>query len=225
MRFTSVRFLAYTIALAIPAVAQPTPMSSEMTHAELSVGVDGMSAGPAGDLARGMTQILPPPTVVSGLFAQVNVGKSRHTMIGFFTGSDGRTAYGQVPEGGSVSIHANVRTRAVLASFRPTAWVKVALGPAIVRRRVEFRNDGQTFASPALGWIAAADVKFLRRPVTPLHPPRFGYVTAQYRGVPALDVPATPMTVYDKKQQTVWWPAQRVRMSHWMIGVGFGFEI
>src|SRR5262245_2312240 len=58
MRFTSVRVLVYTIAMAVPAVAQPpTPMSREMSQIEVSIGADGMFAGPGIDLERQMIQL------------------------------------------------------------------------------------------------------------------------------------------------------------------------
>lgn len=239
MRFTWVRVLAYTIAMAVPAVAQqPTLMTDEMSHVELSVGAGAMFAGPGGDLERRMVDLglrsrqgrlqyplTEPPNVVPGVFAQVNVGLSTHAMLGFFLGADQTTTTGRFTDGDTVMVQANVKTRAILASFRPTPWVKVAAGPALLERRLDFVQDGPKLEASALGWLVAGDAKLARRSYTPTHPPTFGYVTAQYRSSPGFDVPALVVPVYGAPRQFVSWAPQRVRMSHWMVGFGVGFEI
>ena len=146
-------------------------------------------------------------------------------MIGVFVGADETTTSGRSAEGATADVRADIRTRAVLASFRPTPWIKIAGGPALMRRRIAFESDGPVFRDSALGWLAAADAKFVRRPMTEERPPVFGYLTVQYRDARPLEVGATAVPEYGPSRQWLGWPPQRVRMSHWMVGLGIGFEI
>ena len=93
------------------------------------------------------------------------------------------------------------------------------------RRLVEFPLADRVTREQRLGWVAGADMKIVRRPLSYEHPPTFGYVTAQYRGSPALRVPAGSLPLSGSDRGSVLWPSQRVRTSHWVIGVGVGFEI
>ena len=237
MRALSIRVVAYLAVCALPAVAQPTLMSREMSHVEVSVGAGVMERGPGVALEKQMTALglesrwgpytypyTEPPNILPGAFAQVNIGMTTHTMAGVLADVLETTTYGRTPDGGSLGARANVKTRALLVSFRPTPWVKVEAGPALMHRLFEFESTRLTLRDDAIGWIAGADAKFARRPMTPEHPPWFGYFTAQYRGAPALAVPATVVPLYGSGR-LLGWPAQRVRMAHLMLGVGFGFEI
>lgn len=239
MRAVPIRMVVYLAVCALPALAQPpTLMSKEMPHVEVSVGAAEMAGGPGRDLEKGMIALglqsrwgpytypyTEPPNILPGAFAQVNVGVTPHTMAGGLADVLETTTHGRTPAGGSLSARANVKTRAVLASFRPTPWVKVEAGPALMHRLLEFESTALTVRDDAIGWVAGADAKFARRPMTPEHPPWFAYVTAQYRGAPSLDVPATTVPLYGSGRQQLGWPAQHVRMAHWLVGVGFGFEI
>lgn len=238
MRFVPIRTVLYVALFAIPSVAQPTLISSEMPHVELSVGAGAMTAGPGASLEHtmidlGLTSRLgkftypntSPPNVIPGVFAQVSVGVAQHAMVGLFLGADETTTSGRTPEGSSMAARVNVRTRAVLASYRPTPWLKIGAGPALMRRLLEFESTGLAFSGDTPGWLATADAKFARRPLTPEQPPAFGYVTVQYRGSPGLAVPATQVPLYGSDRRYAAWPAERLRTSHWMIGLGVGFEI
>lgn len=239
MKAVSIRIVVYLAAGALPALAQPpTLMSREMSHVELSIGAATMAGGPGRDLETRMIALglqsrwepftypyTEPPNIVPGAFAQVNVAVTAHTMAGALADVLETTTHGRTPEGGSVSARANVKTRAVLASFRPTPWIKVEAGPALMHRLIEFEGTSVTMRDDAIGWVAGADGKFVRRPMTPEHPPWFGYFTAQYRGAPSMDIAATRVALYGSGRQLLGWPTQRLRMAHWMLGVGFGFEI
>jgi hypothetical protein len=235
MRLVPVRTAVYLALFALPAVAQPpTLISSEMPHVELSVGLGGMTAGSGIDLERRMTDLglvsrastltYPRTTPMPGLFAQVQVGVAEHAMVGVWIGADETKTEGRSHAGTYARVVANVHTRALLFSYRPNPWLKLGAGPAVMRRLVAF-DDGQTFHGKALGWVTAAEAKFARKPMTPEHPPGFGYVTAQYRATPGVSLPQTTLPVYSSGRATLPWPAERVRMSHWMFGVGVGFEI
>jgi hypothetical protein len=195
MRFTCLRWLAYTLALGVPALAQPpTLISREMPHVEMSVGLGSVRKGPAPQIERELTRLglnqrdgllkwpqtsfmeFPPA------FAQVHVGVRRHVMVG-------------------------------------------ALASTFTNSTVGRDADGGLAHEQRLGWVAGGDVKIRRRPLSYAHPPTFGYLTAQYRGAPALRLPAGPLPLSGLEKRSVSWPSQRVRTSHWLIGVGIGFEI
>jgi len=237
MRFTAVRALAYTIVMAAPAIAQPEIASTSMPRVEISIGADSMFAGAGRDLERTMVRLglesasgrnhypaTYPPSLVPGVFLQVHAGTSAHTMLGVFVGADESTTLGRSPNGDSISVRTSVKTRALLASYRPAPWLRFAAGPSVIHRLLDFGN-GQIVGGDTLGILAAADAKFARRPRTLTHPARFGYVTAQYRETPALDVPWMAVPLGNGPLRVVPWPTQRVRMSHWAIGLGVGFGI
>jgi len=240
MRLVPFRAVAYLAVFALPAVAQPPiRMSTEMSHVELSAGAAVMEAGPGVGLEKRMIDLglqshaVPfdypysePPNIIPGGFVQLNVGVTEHTMGGFLADVLETTTHGRTPEGLAVSATANIKTRALLLSFRPTPWIKVEAGPALMHRVLEFESTGIRLRSDAVGWVAGGDAKLVRRPLTPEHPPFFAYVTGQYRGAPPIEVPATGVPLYGSlRPQVVTWPAQHLRSSHWMIGVGLGFEI
>ena len=238
MRTVLLRTIVYLAVCALPAVAQPTLMSREMPRVEVSAGASAIYAGPGVDLEQRMLQLglqsrfagfsypnTSPPAPVPGLFAQICVGVAQHAMLGLFLGDDETTTAGRFPSGGSEDVRANIRTRALVASFRPTPWLKFEAGPALIHRLLDFESGGPKFGGTVVGWLAGGDVKFVRRPMTPEHPPFFGYLTAQYRNGPGVYVPAMALPVYGAPRQLLTWPAQQVRMSHWMAGIGFGFAI
>lgn len=244
MTLVPVRTCLYIAAFAIPAIAQAPPVSvsrasQEMSHVEVSVGAAAMEAGPGRDIEQRMIDLglrsrwtpfeypyTEPPNLIPGAFTQINVATSAHTMAGVLADVLETTTHGRTPEGWSVSARANIKTRALLASFRPTPWIKLEAGPALMHRRLEFESAGVTIADDAIGFVVGADAKFVRKPTTPEHPPYFGYVTAQYRGAPSFAVPPSAVALNGSpRPRFVEWPAEHVRASHWMIGVGFGFEI
>ena len=238
MRFTCFRWIAYVVALAGPALAQPpTLISREMPRAEMSVGITRLFGGPGRDLERAMSRLgldhdeaplkspRTSPRDFLPVFAQLQVGVAERAMVGFLISSFGTSTVGQAADGARAHAESSVVSRAVLLSYRPNPWMKIGAGPALHRRTVEvFGGDGAT-REQQLGWIGSAEIKFARRPLTYERPPTFGYITAQYRGAPALHVPAGSLAVNGRDRRVVSWPAQRVRTSHWMIGVGVGFEI
>ena len=84
MRLPAVRTAVYVVICALPAAAQPTLMSNEMSHVELSLGAGAIEAGPGRDLEATMNAlglhsrfrrteypITSPPNVVPGAFAQI----------------------------------------------------------------------------------------------------------------------------------------------------------
>jgi hypothetical protein len=244
MKLVPIRTVVYLAAFALPAVAQAPPvtvsrLSQEMSRVEVSVGGAAMEAGPGRDLEQQMADLglgsrrIPfdypytdAPNIISGAFLQVNVAMTEHTMAGVLADVLDTTTHGRTADGLTVSAHANIKTRAVLASFRPTPWVKVEAGPALMHRLLDFESTGIRIADDTIGFVAGADAKFVRKAMTPEHPPLFGYVTAQYRGAPSLRVPPVSVPLFGSPQpQFATWPAQRLRMSHWVIGLGIGFEI
>lgn len=238
MRFTCLRWIAYTVAVAGPALAQPpTLISREMPRVELSVGAGSIKGGPSPHIEREMTRLgldqrdgllKRPHTSLSEflpVFAQVQVGVARHAMVGALVSTFGHDTVGRDAEGGLAHVQTAVLSRALLVSYRPNPWIRIGAGPALHRRTVEFPLADRVTREQRLGWVAGGDVKIVRRPLSYEHPPAFGYLTAQYRGAPALRVPAGPLPVSGFDRRSVPWPGQRVRTSHWLIGVGFGFEI
>ena len=240
MRLVPFRIVLYLAVCVLPAMAQPpVRMSTEMSHVELSAGAAVMEAGPGGALETRMTDLglesygapfdypyTEPPNILPGGFIQLNIGVTRHTMGGILADVLETTTHGRTPEGMSLSARANIKTRALLVSFRPTPWIKVEAGPAVLHRLVEFESTGIRLGGDAIGWVAGADAKLVRRPMTPEHPPFFAYVTGQYRGAPPIEVPRTAVPLYGApRPQLVTWPAEHLRSSHWMIGLGIGFEI
>jgi hypothetical protein len=239
MRLVPLRVAVYVAMFALPAVAQqPTRISDEMPHAELAVGAGGMALGPGRDLERTMTELglasrlgkfvypyTEPPNIVPGVFAEFHVGVGPHAMVGLFVGADQTTTSGRSPAGASLLARADVKTRALLASYRPTPWLRLGAGPALLDRQLTFERTNQTFGGTDVGWVANGEAKFVRRQMTAEHPAVFGLATVQYRDSPALSVPALSLPLYGSDHRYAAWPAQPVRMSHWMIGLGFGFEI
>jgi hypothetical protein len=237
MRFTSLRFGIYTLCLAAPTLAQPpTLMSREMPRVEMSVGLGSVRGGPAGQVEREMTRLRldhregplesPKTSFIDfpPAFAQVHVGVRRHTMVGALVSTFGLGTVGRAEDGGLAHVESTVVSRALLVSYRPTPWIRIGAGPALHRSTVEFPLANRETREQRLGWVAGGDVKFVRRPLSFQHPPTFGYLTAQYRGAPAIRAPAGSLPV-GSNERSVTWPGQRVRTSHWMIGVGVGFEI
>lgn len=238
MRFTCLRWIAYAVALAGPALAQPpTLISREMPRVEMSVGITHLFGGPGRDLERAMSRLgldhdaaplkspRTSPRDFLPVFAQLQVGVAERAMVGVLISGFGISTVGQDADGGRAHVESSIVSRALLVSYRPNPWMKIGAGPALHRRTVEvFGMDGAT-RGQQLGWLGSAEVKFARRPLTYDRPPAFGYITAQYRGAPALHVPAGSLAVSGLERRAVAWPAHRVRTSHWMIGVGVGFEI
>ncbi len=237
MRFTCLRWLTYGLALGVPALAQPpTPVSREMTHLEVSVGLGAVKGGPGPQVERELTrlgldhrdgQLKQPHTSwvdFPPAFAQIHVGVKRHMMVGALISTFGLSTVGRAEDGGVAHVETEVMSRAVLVSFRPNSWLRVGAGPALHRRTVEFPLADRIRREQSLGFVAGGDMKIVRRPMSSQHPPTFGYLTAQYRGAPALRAPATWLPV-GSAGRAVPWPGQRVRTSHWIIGVGVGFEI
>jgi hypothetical protein len=238
MRFTCLRWLAYALALGVPALAQPpAPMSREMPRVELSVGLGSVRGGPAHQVEREMTRLgldhrdglleRPKTSFIDfpPAFAQVHVGVRRHTMVGVLVSTFGLSTVGQADDGGIAHVHSTIVSRALIVSYRPTPWIRIGAGPALHRSTVEFPLADRATREQRLGWIAGGDVKFMRRPLSYQHPPTFGYLTAQYRGAPSVRVPAGSLPLSGFDRRSVSWPGQRVRTSHWIIGVGVGFEI
>jgi hypothetical protein len=244
MKLVPIRTVVYLAAFALPAVAQAPSVtmsrtSQEMSRLEVSVGAVGMEAGPGRDLEKQMTALglqsglgrygypfTEPPNIIPGAFLQANVAMTVHTMAGVLADVLETTTHGRTPDGLSMSARANIKTRAVLASFRPTPWIKVEAGPALMHRLLEFESTGIRTADDAIGFVAGADAKFVRKPMTPEHPPLFGYATAQYRAAPSMRVPSVSVPLFGSPQpHSVTWPAQHLRTSHWVIGLGIGFEI
>jgi hypothetical protein len=237
MRFTCVRWLAYALALGVPALAQPpTVMSREMPRVELSVGLGSVRGGPGPQVERELTRLgldhregqakqphtswvdFPPA------FAQVHVGVKRHMMVGALMSTFGLSTVGRADDGSVAHVQSEVRSRALMVSYRPNPWIRIGAGPALHRRTLELPRADLVTREQRLGWVAGADLKIVRRPLSFQHPPTFGYLTAQYRGSPAVHAPAASLPV-GSNGRSVLWPGQRVRTSHWIIGVGVGFEI
>jgi hypothetical protein len=238
MRVTSARILIYALALSWPAAAQPTLMSTGMPHVELAVGVGEMLSGPGLDLERQMQRLdlghdIPrfsypkttPPSLVPGVFGQVHVGVTKHTTLGFIASAVETETSGRAADQATTVVKANVRSEALVLSFRPTPWIKVGAGPAMHRRLLTFHDRDATVRSDEAGWLANSEVKFARRAADSMHPARFGLITGQYRNAGHIDVPSMPVALYGRERRLIAWPAQRVRASHWMIGVGIGVEI
>jgi hypothetical protein len=240
VRFTCLRWIAYAVAMAGPALAQPpTLISREMPRVELSVGAGPEYGGPGGHLEREMTRLgldhddgmlkrpkTSPRDTIPGAFAQLHVGVTRHAMVGLLISTLASSTVGQAANGDLAHVDASVLSRALIVSYRPTPWIRIGAGPALHRRTLEFpRGEGALTREPGWGWLASADVKFFRRPLSSQHAPVFGYVTAQYRGAPAMRAPAGSLPFGGVDRRELPWPAQRIRAAHWMVGVGFGFEI
>jgi hypothetical protein len=208
-----------------------------MPRVEMSVGVTRLFGGPGGDVERALSRLgldhdeslLKSPRTFPRdflpVFAQLQVGVAEHAMVGVLISGFGISTVGQAADGGRAHVDSSIVSRALLVSYRPNPWMKIGAGPALHRRTVELLGADGPARSQRLGWLGSAEVKFARRPLSYAHPPSFGYITAQYRGAPALPVPAASLAVNGRERRIVSWPAQRVRTSHWMIGVGFGFEI
>jgi hypothetical protein len=238
MRFTCLRWLFYVLALGGPALAQPpTLISREMTHLEMSVGLGSIKGGPASRLEREMTRlgldhreglVKRPTTSIMDFppaFAQVHVGVRRHAMVGVLVSTVGLSTVGRDADGGLAYVQSRVVSRALLVSYRPTPWIRIGAGPALHRSSVELPLANRVTSEQRLGWAAGGDVKIVRRPLSYQRPPTFGYVTAQYRGALSLRVPAVSLPLSGPDRRSISWPSQRVRTSHWVIGVGVGFEI
>jgi hypothetical protein len=235
VRFTCLRWLTYGIAFAVPALAQPIPLSHEMPRVEASVGAGAVYGGASTQVERKFTEFglnhggglsrspQTSPTDFFPVFAQLQLGVREHTMVGYLTAGSGTDTMGRAADGGMAYVHAATRSRALLVSYRPNPWIRVGAGPALHRRTLIVNGSGDDTRLTTLGWVGSADVKFARRALTYEHPPSYGYVTAQYRGMPALRVPPGSLSVGDKRSLP--WPGQRVGFSHWLIGVGVGFEI
>jgi hypothetical protein len=237
MRFTCLRWLTYALALGVPALAQPpTLMSREMPRAEMSVGLGSVRGGPAGQVEREMTRLgldhrdglleSPKTSFIDfpPAFAQVHVGVTRHTMAGALVSTFGFSTTGRDADGGLAHVQSKVVSRALIVSYRPTPWIRIGAGPALHRSTVGFPLADRATREQRLGWVAGGDVKIVRRPLSFQHPPTFGYLTAQYRGARAVRAPAGSLPV-GSNGRSVPWPGQRVRTSHWIIGLGLGFEI
>src|SRR5687767_10273546 len=95
MRFTCCRWIAYAVALAGPALAQPPALISRaMPRVEMSVGVTRLFHGPGPDLERAMSRLGldhddPPlksprtsPKDFLPVFAQLQVGVAERAMVG-----------------------------------------------------------------------------------------------------------------------------------------------
>ena len=238
MRFTCVRWLIYGVALGVPALAQPpTLISREMPHVEMSAGLGSVKGGPAAQVERQLTHLgldqrdgllKRPQTSLSEFlpaFAQVHVGVAPNVMVGGLISTFAHSTVGRDTEGGLAHVSTGVLSRAVVVSYRPNPWIRIGAGPALHRRTVEFPLADRLIREQRLGWVAGGDVKIVRRPLSYQHPPTFGYLTAQYRGSPSLRVPPGSLPLSGLDRRSISWPGQRVRTSHWMIGVGVGFEI
>jgi len=235
VRFTCLRWLTYGIAVAVPALAQPSTVSRAMPYVELSIGAGGVRGGAAVQVEREFTRLgldhgnalvkspHTSPADFIPVFAQLQLGVRRHTMVGLLTSGNGTDTTGRAADGAMAYVHAATRSRALLVSYRPNPWIRIGAGPALHRRTLVVYGSGSETRVQRLGWIGSADVKFARKPLTYQHPPSFGYVSAQYRGMPALYVPPGSLSVGDRRSLP--WPGQRVGFSHWLIGVGVGFEI
>ena len=160
MKRVPIRTAVYLAAFALPAIAQAPPVSitrtaQEMSHVEVSVGAAAMEAGPGRGLENRMIDLglqsglgpyaypfTEPPNIIPGAFLQVNVAMTTHTMAGLVADVLETTTHGRTPDGLSLSARANIKTRAVVASFRPTPWIKVEAGPAVMHRLLEFESTG-----------------------------------------------------------------------------------
>lgn len=241
MRVRSVCICAYgLLGCATGAAAQIglVSVSDEMPRVEISVGAGAMEHGAGRDFERefaalgfdvpdGRTKMphTSPPSLLPGIFAQVHVASTAHTMIGFIISDVKTETEGRPPDGGSAVMDAEVVTRGIVVSFRPNPWFKVGAGPALHRRSAGFAA-AQEFSREAVGWLASGEAKFARGKRWPGHPGRFGYAMLQYRNAPPLSLPSMATTVTGRAHVTeLEWPAQTVRTSHWMFGFGVGFEI
>lgn len=240
MRLKLLRLFLYAfVVLAGRGLAQSAlvSVSDEAPHVELSVGAAAMVGGPGADFERRFRAIgfdapdgriqLPhtaPPAPLPGAFAQVHVATSAHSMVGFLISDVETETEGRPPGGVGATVQGGVRTRALIVSYRPNAWFKIGAGPALHRRSAGFGGHPQ-FREEAFGWVESGEVKFARRHRSPDGPPAFGYVLGQHRHARPLDVPSMTMPFQGTGIAVPSWPAQRVRTSHWVFGVGVGFEI
>jgi hypothetical protein len=231
-------------------------VTNELPHLELSAGLTTMAGGAGSDSARQMRALdlddraarfprkMPPWSQPGlGLFAQGHIAVAEHVTIGYlvsFTQQDthgARTATDTVPGtliySSYVDAHEAVRTHAVIVSLRPNAWMRIGLGPAIHERTFELRTSAPEpiVVGPrdgALGWVAAADLKFRRAPVGDLQTPGFLHLVGQYAaagsGVSGPAVIALGSTYAGNDLGSVSWPATRLAFSHWMVGIGAGLE-
>src|SRR5260221_2997838 len=153
MRFTSARILVYALGLSWPAAAQPTLISSEMPHVELAVGAGEMFSGPGLDLERQMKRLdlghdadrfeypkTTPPSLLPGIVGQVHVGVTKHTALGFIASAVETETSGRAADDATTVVKANIRSEALVLSFRPTPWIKVGAGPAMHRRLLTFHD-------------------------------------------------------------------------------------
>ena len=222
------------------AVAQPgvVTVSDEMPRVEISVGAAALEQGPGRDFERQFTALgfdapdgrtktphTAPPSLLPGVLAEVHVASGAHTMVGVIISDLKTETEGRAADGGQAVMVAAVLTRGLVVSFRPNPWLKIGAGPALHRRSAGFQGGAETGAE-ALGWLASGEAKFARGKRAPGRPPAFGYAIAQYHDAPPLSVPAMTTPVIGRTQMSVLtWPPQTVRTSHWMFGLGVGFEI
>lgn len=240
MRVRRLRLFVYVFAMLAGrgwAQSSLVSVSDEPPHVELSIGAAAMVGGPGADFERQFRAIgfdapdgrtaLPhtaPPAPLPGVFAQAHVAAGAHAMIGFLISSVETETEGRPPGGAGASMSGGVLTRALVLSYRPNAWFKIGAGPALHRRSAGFGGH-PVFRDEAAGWVGGGEAKFARSHRSPQRAPAFGYVLAQYRQVPPLDVPSMALPAQGVPTHARVWEAQRVRTSHWAIGLGIGFEI
>jgi hypothetical protein len=213
-------------------------VSDEMPRVEISVGAGAMEHGPGSDFERQFAELgfdhpdgriktphTSPPSLLPGAFAQVHVASSAHTMVGFIVSNVKTETEGRPADGGAAVMRATVITGGLVVSYRPNPWLKIGAGPALQRRSAGFIGSPE-FRQDALGWLASGEAKFARGKRAPAHAPPFGYAIVQYRDAPPLSLPSmTTPVIGAAHMTTLSWPPQTVRTSHWMFGLGVGFEI
>jgi len=236
--------------------SSPVKISTELPHVELAAGLNAMWGGAGSDSVRQLRALhlddhspmfprktLPWTQSGFGLFGQVHVAVAHNAMVGYLVSRTQQdthgvrtaidTAPGAPMYSSAVDAHEDIKTRALIVSFRPNAWIKVGAGPALHERAFDLFAAQRAVADvgphdSALGWVASGELKFRRAPSTDDHPPLFGHVVAQYRaaGSAVSDTAELSLgTTYGGTNLgSVTWPATSLRFSHWMVGVGIGLE-
>ena len=227
-------------------------ISDELPHVELSVGMATMAGGSgagAEQTMRGLQlddwtprfqrRTLPWTQAGIGLFAQAHVAVSPHATVGYLVSLTQHDTHGSrtsestavFPVYTHVAAHQEVKSRALVVSLRPNAWIKFGAGPAVHQRLFEIQGPQEPRGSVkdrTLGWVAGGEVILHRSPASYEHPPYFVKVMGQYRAAGIAASEPIEMTLgrspTGKDLGNVSWPAADVRFSHWMIGLGFGIE-
>ena len=225
--------LARSAVFADSAKAQPAPA---LPRLELSVGITGMSRGPAEGSERALTAMgfhedfgneRMTQTRFDG-FWKIEIGVGERRTIGILTTRVGNYTRGvrEVPGQGSGSIgtHHSIVTRAITLSYRPNGWISFGAGPALHLRRfaidAPYGPNVGVQSKRALGAVAGVNVKWKRNNGTFAH----GFWQYRYAGSLSSNNVAVPLGLRNGAVDEAEWPATQIRFSHRMLGVGFGIE-